>query len=260
MPTPPASISARLWRLATLSAMLGGPVLAFQLLSPGLNGAGVAVSVGLLIFSLGVHEAAHGQVALWCGDPTARDLGRITLDPRPHIDPFNTIILPIIFYMSTGYLFGGAKPVPVNMRRLRHPLRDMSLVALAGPASNFILAVLFSVAYIIVLEHRIYTPDQMMVEILRTAILFNILLAAFNLMPIPPLDGSRVMTWLLPEAVRRPYVELERYGMIIVIGVVFFVPDFQRLLSWAMYTLQNGVMAVARPIVDLLDLVINLFP
>jgi Zn-dependent protease len=230
-----------------------------QLLAPGLSGAGIAVSIGLLIFSLGVHEAAHGQVALWCGDPTARDLGRITLDPRAHIDPFNTIILPVVLYMTAGFMFGGAKPVPVNMRRLRHPLRDMSFVALAGPASNFILAVIFSVAYLLVLEHQLYTPDQMMVAILRSAIIFNLLLAAFNLMPIPPLDGSRVMTWLLPDAARRVYMELERYGMLIVIGVVFFVPGFQGVLLWAMRTLQDGVFAVANPIVDGIDFLIGLF-
>jgi len=242
-----------------LAGLIGGPVLAMQFFAPSLSTAGIAVSIGLLIFSLGVHEAAHGQVALWCGDPTARDLGRITLNPVSHIDPINTIVMPLVLYMTAGFMFGGAKPVPVNMRRLRHPLRDMSLVAIAGPASNFILAVMFSVAYIIVLERQLYAPEQMMVEILRSAIIFNILLAAFNLMPIPPLDGSRIMAWLLPESARRPYVELERYGMILVIGIVFFVPGFQDVLRWTMRTLQDGVFAVANPIVDLLNPVINLF-
>lgn len=253
------TLSLRLGAAVRVAGLIAGPVLALQLISPGLNGAGIAVAIGLLVFSLGVHEAAHGQVALWCGDPTARDLGRITLNPVAHIDLFNTILLPLILYISAGFMFGGAKPVPVNMRRLRHPLRDMSLVAIAGPASNFILAVLFSVAYIVVIEHQIYTPDQMMVEILRSAIVFNILLAAFNLIPIPPLDGSRVMAWLLPETARRPYVELERYGMLIIMGVVFFVPGFQSLLLWTMRTLQDGVFFVANPIVDLLDPVVSLF-
>ena len=143
--------------------------------------------------------------------------------------------------------------------RLRHPLRDMSLVALAGPASNFILAVLFSVIYIIVLDYHFFEPQQMMVELLRTAVLFNILLAAFNLMPVPPLDGSRVMTWLLPAPLRAPYVQLERYGLLIVFGIVFFVPGFQTLMLWAMRTLQDGVFAVATPLVNLLRPLIELF-
>ena len=265
MPELPPNPRPRLWRRLELSALVLAPVLAaspvlgLQLFSQNLNGVGIAVAIALLVFSLGVHEAAHGQVALWCGDPTARDLGRITLDPRAHIDPFNTIILPVFLYMTAGFIFGGAKPVPVNMHRLRKPMRDMSLVAIAGPASNFVLAVLFSVAYIIVLDYRIYEPEQMMVELLRTAVIFNILLAAFNLMPVPPLDGSRVMAWLLPAPLRAPYMQVERFGLLIVFGLVFFVPGFQRLLFWSMTTLQEGVFAVATPIVNVLRPVVELF-
>ena len=105
---------------------------------------GIVAIIGLLVFSLGVHEAAHAQTALWCGDPTARDLGRITLDPRAHIDLMMSIVMPLMLYVTTGFAFGGAKPVPVNFARLRKPLRDMALVAIAGPLSNILLAIFFA--------------------------------------------------------------------------------------------------------------------
>ena len=238
--------------LATVAipAAVAGPQLG--LIAGGLGAAGIAVVIGLLIFSLGVHEAAHAQVALWCGDPTARDLGRITIDPRPHIDPFQTIILPTILYLSAGFVFGGAKPVPVDIRRLRKPLRDMSLVALAGPGSNFLLAVLFALVLGILLEFGFYTEDQAMVGILTATVQLNLLLAAFNLMPVPPLDGSRVMTWLLPPGLRGPYVEMERYGMLILLGLVLFVPQFFLAVRWAMDTMMGGVLTIVSPILDLL--------
>ncbi|MCZ6598109.1 MAG: site-2 protease family protein [Planctomycetota bacterium] len=176
----------------------------------------------LLVVSLGIHEAAHGWVALKCGDTTARDLGRITLNPIPHIDPFFTIILPAMLLISNaGIVFGGAKPVPVNFYNLRRPYRDMALVALAGPAANFLLAILFYFVFRAVLKLELYTQDQLLPVIMSHAVYFNLLLAAFNLLPIPPLDGARVMTWLLPSNLREPYIRLERFGLLLVFGLLY---------------------------------------
>ena len=228
------------------------------LLSGGLSTSGIAVVIGLLVISLGIHEAAHAQVALWCGDTTARDLGRITLNPIPHIDPFMTILLPLMLYFGSGgrMMFGGAKPVPVVYRNLRSPLRDMTLVAIAGPLSNFLLAVLFALVYRAFVLFGLY-QEQMMLEILLWGVNLNLLLAAFNLVPIPPLDGSRVMTWLLPDGLRRPYVELERYGMIILIVILLlerngFDLGFYRFVYWAMDGMRALSMDLTNPFIDLL--------
>jgi Zn-dependent protease len=174
-----------------------------------------------LVLSLGIHEAAHAWVAYKCGDSTAKDLGRITLNPIPHIDPFMTLILPgVMFVMSNGQMaFGGAKPVPVDYTRLRHPLRDMSLVALAGPASNFLLAIVFLLAWKAGVFLGNYPENSLLPNVLWASMVTNLMLAAFNMLPIPPLDGSRVMTWLLPSQLRRPYVALESIGLVIVILV-----------------------------------------
>ncbi|MEM7305251.1 MAG: site-2 protease family protein [Planctomycetota bacterium] len=190
--------------------------LAPQALSTNAN----LVVIGLLILSLGAHEAAHGWVALKCGDTTARDLGRITLNPIPHIDPFMTVLLPTLLFLTSGFLFGGAKPVPVVFHNLRKPYRDMALVAIAGPFSNFLIAVLF-VALWRVMDAAGVSHEKAIYGIFEGAARWNLILAAFNLLPIPPLDGSRVLAWVLPSSLREPYVALERYGMLLVLGFVF---------------------------------------
>jgi Zn-dependent protease len=204
------------------------------------------LSITLLVICLGIHEAAHAWVAWKCGDPTGKDLGRITLNPIPHIDPVMTIIVPGIVYATTGFLFGGAKPVPVNFHRLRHPYRDMSLVALAGPGSNFLLALFFVVAWKFFVTTGYYNDagasvytrqDDLLPQVLKGAVRFNLLLTVFNLVPIPPLDGSRVMAWLLPPGLREPYGALERYGLLIVFGLVFFSPGFNHFVMSTMNTL-----------------------
>ena len=185
----------------------------------------------VLIVSLGVHEAAHGWVALKCGDPTARDLGRITLNPIAHIDPFMTVVLPLILMLTVGFLFGGAKPVPVNFYNLRRPYRDMALVAIAGPLSNFLIAIFFAFCEVLLVgEGRFFESGTIAHTLFVQAQVWNLLLAAFNLLPIPPLDGSRVMTWLLPESLREPYVRLESMGLLLVMVVLFMVPGVRGLL------------------------------
>ncbi|MFT5287467.1 MAG: Zn-dependent protease [Planctomycetota bacterium] len=181
----------------------------------------------LLVTSLGVHEAAHAWVALKCGDSTARDLGRITLNPIAHIDLFMTILLPLMLLLSGMPPFGGAKPVPVAFHRLRNPWRDMCLVALAGPLSNFLLAILFGFIYKFVVDVMGMSPGgtgsyQILPKVMSVAVYFNLLLAAFNLIPIPPLDGSRILAWILPEGIRMTYVRFERYGMFIVFGLIIW--------------------------------------
>jgi Zn-dependent protease len=187
--------------------------------------------LGFLILCLGIHEAAHAWVAHLCGDDTAKDMGRLTLNPVPHIDPFMTIILPAILVIGSGgrMMFGGARPVPVNPYNLRHRSRDMMLVALAGPASNFVLAVLFMVVWKVLVLVAEMPREALAPTVIANTIAFNILLAAFNMVPIPPLDGSRVMAYFLPSNLRESYVGLERFGMLLVFAFVFYPPT-QRLL------------------------------
>jgi len=210
----------------------------------------VVILLVLLVICLGLHEVAHAWVALKCGDTTARDLGRITLNPIAHIDLFMTILIPAALYLGTSgrMMFGGAKPVPVNFHRLRHPWRDMSLVALAGPASNLLLGAFFLAALKFFLTTGLYngaaeyTEDRVrdfLPGVLYQAVRFNVLLAVFNMVPIPPLDGSRVMAWLLPESMRESYVNLERFGMYLVFGLIYLVPSFN-------YFLHETVDAVIR--------------
>ena len=207
---------------------------------------GVALVVAILILSLGIHEAAHGWVALKCGDTTARDLGRITLNPLAHIDPFMTVILPVFLMMTTGFIFGGAKPVPVNFYNLRRPYRDMALVALAGPLSNVLIAILLSFLYKALIQTGVWEPGMLGPRILEAGVFLNLLLAVFNMIPIPPLDGSRIMAWLLPESLRAPYVRLESLGMMLVMLLIFsgFLRGSILGAILAMYGVVNSVVSL----------------
>jgi len=206
---------------------------------------GIALVIALVIISLGFHEAAHGWMALKRGDPTARDLGRITLNPIVHIDPFMTIVLPVMAFYIMGFPFGGAKPVPVAYHNLRKPLRDMALVAIAGPLSNvFLASVFFLVRHVVVYKLHVWEELALGDLVLVYAIYINLLLAAFNLVPIPPLDGSRIMAWLLPSGLREPYVQLERFGLILVVAVIFLVPGFWELLQQMMDFLYQVIHTV----------------
>jgi Zn-dependent protease len=205
-----------------------------------------ALVIAFLVISLGIHEAAHAWVADLCGDSTAKDLGRITLNPIAHIDPFQTVLLPAMLYILSGgqMIFGGAKPVPVSYHRLRHPLRDMALVAIAGPASNFVQAIVFIVALKFAVYVGGYERGQLLPEVLVQSANLNLLLAVFNLLPIPPLDGSRVMAWLLPTTLREPYVALERVGLLLVMAFIYFVPGTMSLVVGGMRHMRELIDAM----------------
>lgn len=164
----------------------------------------------------------------------------MTLNPIPHIDPIMTILVPAVMYMTSGFMFGGAKPVPVNYHRLRSPLRDMMFVALAGPISNFLLAILFMLVLKVLAYNFGFRSNQIAFQVISATVRWNLLLAAFNMIPVPPLDGSRVMAFLLPKGIRESYVALERFGMIIVFAL-FFTGVFRILVIPLMNYLGDAV-------------------
>ena len=175
-----------------------------------------------VLFAITVHEAAHGYAARHFGDNTAYMLGRITLNPIKHIDPIGTILMPIMLYFATSgaFLFGYAKPVPVNFGHLRNPKRDMVWVALAGPASNFIQAIVWAVVMITLVGTGV--EERFFLEMARAGVLVNLVMWAFNLFPLPPLDGGRILVGLLPWKQAQMVSRLEPYGFFIVMGLVIF--------------------------------------
>jgi len=191
----------------------------------------IAVMALPLIFAIVFHEVAHGWVANKLGDPTARDMGRLTLNPIPHIDLIGTIIMPLMLFLLTDgrMLFGYAKPVPIDPRYFKDPKKGMALSSMAGPAVNIAMAVIFSFLLRVVmvgLEGNVpepawgwfATPITLM---LGYGVIINVVLAVLNLIPIPPLDGSRIVYWLLPDKLAGAYYQLERYGMIILMLLIF---------------------------------------
>jgi len=164
-----------------------------------------------------LHEISHGVVANWCGDPTAKHRGRLTLNPLPHIDPIGTIALPgLLLLTHAPFVFGYARPVPVNFANLRNPKRDMVLVAVAGPLTNMFLAVASVMAMRLLLDWHV-APHSAVLQMFKNSVGMNVVLAVFNLMPILPLDGGRVLAGLLPRRQAIAFARLEPFGMVIVV-------------------------------------------
>ncbi|MFD1709687.1 site-2 protease family protein [Ottowia sp. GY511] len=180
----------------------------------------IAIYALPVLFAITVHEAAHGYVARHYGDNTAAALGRVTLNPLKHIDPIGTIIIPLAMYLMTAgaFLFGYAKPVPVNFGRLKNPRRDSILVALAGPMSNLLQAIFWAVA--LYLLRGTGVEERFFLEMCRAGVLVNVVMMVFNLFPLPPLDGGRVVAGLLPPKAAMTYGRIEPWGFFIVMGLL----------------------------------------
>lgn len=178
----------------------------------------IAVWAAPILFAITLHEAAHGWVAYKLGDPTAKSRGRITINPLKHIDPMGTIVVPLFLAMVSPFVLGWAKPVPVEPRYFKSPLLDMALVAVAGPASNFIMACFW--AMFIVISKATLSASPMLsflAEMGEKGIIINVVLMVLNLLPILPLDGGRVLAGILPRSLALPFMRMERFGMAIVL-------------------------------------------
>lgn len=194
-----------------------------------------------VLFAITVHEAAHGYAARHFGDPTAAMLGRLTLNPLKHIDPIGTVLMPLLLYFSTSgaFLFGYAKPVPVDISRLRHPKRDMVWVALAGPASNFIQAIVWAALLMALMVSGV--QERFFIAMAHAGVLTNLVMWAFNLFPLPPLDGGRIVAGLLPPKAAYWFSRVEPFGFFIVLALVLMGVVGQ---LWLMPLIQWGYEAL----------------
>ncbi|WP_313177648.1 site-2 protease family protein [Massilia sp.] len=191
-----------------------------------------------VLFAITLHEAAHAYAARRLGDNTAYAQGRMTLNPLVHIDLFGTIIIPIVLYLTSGFVFGYAKPVPVQFGNLRNPKRDMAWVALAGPAANLLMAFLWVVFGMLLVAFGI--DEEFPNKMARAGLVTNLLIFAFNLFPLPPLDGGRVLTSMLPSRIAYQFARIEPYGFFILLALLYF----NLLAFWVQPVMWLGAQAV----------------
>jgi Zn-dependent protease len=219
-----------------LSPEIAGYLLTALIVAPG------------IILAITLHEASHGFVAWKLGDDTAYQLGRVTFNPLRHIDLMGTIILPALLVFTTGFMFGYAKPVPVNYRRLRQPRRDMVLVAAAGPAMNLLIAITAAIGLHLIPGTATMTT-AVISEMLTYCIFFNVIIGIFNMIPLPPLDGGRVAVGLLPYPLSWYLARLERYGIVILLIALIGLP----LIGQQIGADLNVVGWILRPLVDYVE-------
>jgi Zn-dependent protease len=212
----------------------------------------IAVYALPVLFAITLHEAAHAYAAKYFGDSTAFMLGRMSLNPARHIDPLGTIVIPIALYLATSgmFVFGYAKPVPIDFSKLRNPKKQMAWVALAGPAANFIMALGWMIIMIFLRAGNVQEP--FFLEMAQAGILVNLLMFAFNLVPIPPLDGGRILTSMLPLPMAHKFARIEPYGFFIVLALIYF-----KVLSFWVMPVMYMANVVLRTLVLPLSLLLN---
>ena len=207
----------------------------------------IAVAVPAILANT-LHEAAHGFIALMFGDPTAKEEGRLTLNPIRHVDPVGTILLPLVLKLSGAPIFGWAKPVPVDFSRLRNPRRDMVWVALAGPGMNILLALISAILF-----HSLallpMSAVPFVAEMLRNSLGINVLLAVFNMIPLPPLDGGRVAVGLIPLPLARSLARTEKYGMFVLLGVLIALPWLGSVIGVDLDLFARTILPIADAVV-----------
>ena len=217
---------------------------------------GLTVWILPVLFAITLHEAAHGYAALLFGDNTAQRAGRLSVNPLRHVDPFGTIVLPAIAFFGGGFLFGYAKPVPVNFRALKQPRLGMVLVAFAGPLTNIVLAAV-SIFLFSRLPPLLPPWAQMFVmRNLQNSVQINLVLAIFNLLPIPPLDGGRIVVGLLPPALAREFAKIEGFGLLLILALLVFIPMLGESLHMNLDLLRP---VIEYPFNWLATLLVNLF-
>lgn len=216
----------------------------------------IAVYALPVLFAITLHEAAHAYAAKFFGDTTAYAQGRMSLNPLKHIDPIGTILMPILIYISSfgNFLFGYAKPVPISYGNLRHPKRDMAWVALAGPAANFVMAFCWIVFSLLLAVGGV--KEDFFMQMARAGVLSNLVMFAFNLLPLPPLDGGRILFSILPNKLAYKFGRIEPYGFYILLGLLMFNSYLHVLDYWmgpVMAGAEMGLHLLISPLLFLLN-------